>query len=653
MKQKKYSHVRKSNYHPPKNHSSQNHPEKRIREEYNTARKAPRQTVTSGRKNSSKSHASPYKNMPDRPLPKKHPSSSRLLMLKKARRRKAGLLLLVICVIGCSAILLIRSLGPDLSGDHKKSVQTAAKKKNAQEPPLDMEKTEEPVFAPQSTEATRPEQLISYTELEVDGSLMEDVGSYVSDQEITFGMGDKYTKVDGIVTFRGNNFRDTAAIGTAGLKENRLSKLWSKDTGSLSSGDTVWTGSGWTGQPLMQKWPKEVRVHMNMYDWAKEKENLVEVIYACMDGYVYFLDLETGKETRDALYLGYTFKGSGALDPRGYPILYVGAGYNSDEGTARVFVVNLVDCSIMYTFGDNDGFSLRGSLSFFDSSPLVDAETDTLIYPGENGILYLIKLNTQYDPKTGSLSVSPGKTVKWHYYGTRSSEETFWVGMEDSAAIYKNYIFLADNGGNMMCLDLNTMKLVWVQDILDDSNSTPVLSVENGHLYLYVSTSFRLGWRSYDSATIPVWKLDAETGEIVWQTDYQCYTDDGVSGGVQSTIASGKNNLSDYIYVTVSKTEDNASGVLHCLDKKTGELVWEHKSGYAWSSPVCVYDKEGKGRVLYCSSDGNMYLLDGKTGQVYDTLSLSEGVIEASPAVYGSTAVVGTRDCKIWGVELQ
>lgn len=162
--------------------------------------------------------------------------------------------------------------------------------------------------------------------------------------------------------------------------------------------------------------------------------------------------------------------------------------------------------------------------------------------------------------------------MKWHYYGTRSSEETFWVGMEDSAAIYKNYIFLADNGGNMMCLDLNTMKLVWVQDILDDSNSTPVLSVENGHLYLYVSTSLRLGWRSYDSATIPVWKLDAETGEIVWQTDYQCYTDDGVSGGVQSTIASGKNNISDYIYVTVSKTEDNASGVLHCLEKKQESL---------------------------------------------------------------------------------
>lgn len=194
----------------------------------------------------------------------------------------------------------------------------------------------------------------------------------------------------------------------------------------------------------------------------------------------------------------------------------------------------------MYTFGDNDEFSLRGSLSFFDGSALVDEETDTLIYPGENGILYLIKLNTSYDKETGSLSINPGKIVKWRYYGTRSSTESFWLGMEDSAAVYKGYVFMADNGGNLMCLNLNTLELVWVQDTLDDSNSTPVLEIENGHLYLYVSTSFRLGWRSNDSATIPIWKIDAETGEIIWHTDYECYTDDGVSGGVQSTIACGK-----------------------------------------------------------------------------------------------------------------
>ena len=283
----------------------------------------------------------------------------------------------------------------------------------------------------------------------------------------------------------------------------------------------------------------------------------------------------------------------------------------------------------------------------------MDAETDTLIYPGENGILYLIRLNTKYDLNSGTLSIDPGRTVKWRYYGTRSSTESFWLGMEDSAVIYKGYIFMTDNGGNLMCLDLNTLQLVWVQDTLDDSNSTPVLEIEKGHLYLYVSTSFRLGWRSYDTATVPVWKIDAETGEIVWHTDYECTTDDGVSGGVQSTIACGKNSLADYIYVTVAKTSDNASGVLACLRKSDGSKAWEDSSSYAWSSPVCVYNKDGSGKVLYCNSTGDICLLDGKTGKQEDVLSVSEGVIEASPAVYDNYAVVGTRDCKIWGIRLQ
>ena len=645
MKQKRNSHIRKSNYHPPKTQT-----EKPVTKTDSQSKR--RAETVSSKKNKT---ASPLKGTARRQLPEKYPLPGRLIFWKRILKYiisvKAVLLFLILCLAGGSGIYIVHKLSSRSAGGADKEISVFSKK--TEEPLLEMEKTEEIFFSPHCVESTRPENLISSTEVEVDGTVLDSISSYMPDSPISFNKGNEYTKVNGIVTFRGNNFRDSAAYGKASLEKNKLRDKWSRDTGSLSSQGTVWTGSGWTGQPLMQKWSKEAKAHMNMYDWAKEKENLVEVIYACMDGYVYFLDLETGKDTREPLYLGYTFKGSGALDPRGYPILYVGAGYNSDQGTARVFVINLLDCSTMYTFGDNDPFSLRGSLSFFDSSALVDAETDTLIYPGENGILYLIKLNTQYDPEAGNLSIDPGKTVKWHYYGTRSSTESFWVGMEVSATIYKNYLFTSDNGGNLMCLDLNSMELIWVQDILDDSNSTPVLSIEDGHLYLYVSTSFRLGWRSYDQATVPVWKINAETGEIIWQTDYQCYTDDGVSGGVQSTIAAGKNDLKDYVYVTVSKTDDNATGVLHCLDKKTGKMVWEHKAGYAWSSPVCVYDKDKTGRVIYCSSDGNMYLLDGRTGEVFDTLSLSEGVIEASPAVYGSTAVVGTRDCKIWGIELE
>lgn len=554
-----------------------------------------------------------------------------------------------------SAVLKDKPDGLNLVHASDPSARSAkAAQKNSKDSSGDTPKGLQPeAFAPHCTESTAPSNYIQTTEINIDGTTLTDPLSYKPDQEISFGKGSEYTDVDGIVTFRGNNFRDNPVYGTADMKKNKLTSLWSSKTSSITYNGATWSGSGWTGQPLMMKWPKKVKKAMNMYDWAKEKDDLVEVIYACMDGYVYFLDLETGEATRDTLNLGFTFKGSGALDPRGYPILYVGAGYDSNQGTARVFVVNLLDCSVMYTFGNNDPFSLRGALSYFDSSPLVDAVTDTLIYPGENGILYLIRLNTQYDQEAGTLSINPDHIVKWHYYGNRTSVASYWLGMEDSAAVYGGYLFVTDNGGNLMCLNLNTLQLVWAQDTLDDSNSTPVLSIEDDHLYLYVSTSFRLGWRSSSSAEVPIWKIDAQNGRIIWKTSYECYSDDGVSGGVQSTIALGKKKLSDYIYVTVAKTGAQYDGVLACLDKKTGEVKWEHKAYYAWSSPVCVYNSDGSGKVLYCSCGGKAYLLDGNSGKLLDENEISSGAIEASPAIYNDYMVVGTRDCRICGLKLE
>lgn len=646
MEQKRNTHIRKSRYSPKVTEEHTVHPEMTERQKL----KKSLSETQNEKKRKTQSSEKPARPVQHQTAASRHRSRRRRRRFRlKPQFKIGGILFLVVLLVFAGGRIF-------LSGkqtDNKKVKAAASKDAKAAEDLVEMEVTKEISFEPHCVESTKPENLISYTNIEVDGTQLANISDYQPEGDIQFQVGEDYTDVDGIVTFRGNSFRDNPTHGYANMNDYKLNSLWSADTGSLASGNTVWTGSGWTGQPLMMKWPKEVKAHMNMTEKAKADDDLVEVIYACMDGNVYFLDLKTGEKTRDPLYLGYTFKGAGALDPRGYPIMYVGAGYNSDEGTARVFVVNLIDCSVMYTFGDNDEFSLRGSLSFFDGSALVDEETDTLIYPGENGILYLIRLNTSYDAAAGSLSINPGRIGKWRYYGTRSSDESFWLGMEDSAAVYKGYVFMTDNGGNLMCLNINTLQLVWVQDTLDDSNSTPVLEIENGHLYLYVSTSFRLGWRSNDSATIPIWKIDAQTGEIIWHTDYQCYTDDGVSGGVQSTIACGKNSLSDYIYVTVAKTSDNASGVLVCLKKSDGSKVWEDSSSYAWSSPVCVYNKDGNGKVLYCNSTGDVRLLDGKTGELNDKLSISDGVIEASPAVYDSYMVVGTRDCKIWGIQLK
>ena len=506
-----------------------------------------------------------------------------------------------------------------------------------------------PDFKPHSVDGTEPERLISSTAIMVDGEVVE---QYESDYEINFDLPERYTELEGIVTFRGDNFRSGAAYGTAAVSSKTLTKAWSKSTSGLSDTDGIyWSGSGWTGQPLIVKWPEATRKNISaMYDWAREKEGLVEVIYATLDGHVYFYELTSGEYTREPLNLGFNYKGAGALDPRGYPILYVGSGVDSVNGRSRVKVVNLIDNSVMFEFGHNETFANRG-WHMFDSSPLVSAETDQLIYPGENGILYIIHLNTKYNEQTGELSVDPDNIVKWKYNGVRSGSR-YWLGVESSAAIINNYIFLADNGGNLMCLDLNTLELVWVQDVLDDTNCSPVVDVENGHPYIYISTSFHYGWRSYSTAAIPIFKIDAETGEIVWRTDYTCYTVQDLSGGVQGTIAVGKNKLSDMIFVPIARTPGASSGTLAALKKDTGEVVWEKETSmYSWSSPVDFYDADGNGYLLYCNSGFNMFLIDGKTGEQLDYMNLG-GNIEASPAMYGNYAVVGTRAMRTYCIQV-
>lgn len=503
-------------------------------------------------------------------------------------------------------------------------------------------------FEPYAVESTEPSKYIGSTAIMVDDTFVP-VEDYVSEYEIDFGLGKNYSELPGVITFRGSNFRGGGSYGYADLETEEFGATWNASTGALTSSDGyTWTGNGWTGQPLIAQWPKETRQIMNMYDWAKEKDELVEVIYASMDGYVYFYELTSGSRTRDALFLGYTFKGAGALDPRGYPILYLGSGYNSTRGGSHAFIISLIDCSIMYEFGQWDAFALR-SWNMFDASPLVDAETDTLVYPGESGIIYIIRLNSSYNEAAGELSIEP-KVVKWRYSAARSFG---WLGYEASPVTWRGHLFIPDNGGNLICLDLNTLQVVWAQDVLDDSNSTPMLELEDGHPYIYVSTSFHNGWRSWTTATIPIWKIDAVTGEIVWHSDYECYTVQDVSGGVQGSPAMGQHELEDLVFFPVSRYPNIAAGWLVALNKQTGELVWKVETQvYSWSSPTAFYTEDGKGYLIYCTSGGYMYLLDGLTGEMLDFIDLGSN-IEASPAIFENTIVVGTRASGIWGVTMK
>ncbi len=524
---------------------------------------------------------------------------------------------------------------------------------------------------PHAVAGTEPSEYGVRTEVEVDGTAAE---TYSRAEEINFEPDAPYTAVEGIVTFRGDNFRSGASYGVATVVNRRLSQAWSVDTGELGRSDIdgpnehVWSGSGWVGQPLIVKWPPSVKQHMNMYDWAKADDTLVEVIYATMDGNIYFLNLANGRATRDKLFLNKPFKGAGALDPRGYPLMYLGSGdiYATEEKKARAMVISLIDCTVLYEFGkQNDAFALR-DWHAYDSSPLVDADTDTLIYPGENGILYTVKLNTQYDEAGGTISVNPTQMVKLRYRGSRStyptstnqSDNKFWLGYESSAAILDGYAYLGTNDGFLQCIDLNTMEMVWVQDVQDDTNGSPVLELDlpNRAAYLYIGASLHFTADADMLGTVPFMKVNAITGEIIWKHEEQVSTKSGVSGGIQATALLGKGVIDDLVIIPFARMPTENGGMLLALDKTTGEVRWIFlMEKYTWSSPVAVYDTLGNAYIVVCEGSdtgGRVFLLNAKTGLLLNTFD-AEANIEASPAVYGNMIVFGTRGRKIWGVEIK
>jgi len=474
---------------------------------------------------------------------------------------------------------------------------------------------------------------------------------YKPDSNILFDNSSKYTDVEGVLTFRGNNYRDSASWGTADIKEKKLEIVWTQDIGAVSGVGSYWPGAGWTGQPLIVHWPKATREAMGIDSEFKEKD-LVEVAYPVFDSNIYFLDLETGKPTRKPIYTGFSIKGTGSIDPRGYPLFYTGQGMNEMDGKTGPFtykIFDLIKNKLSYSIPLNDPIAFR-TWAASDSSAIVDKATDTLIEPGENGLIYKVKLNSKFDSAAKSVSLNP-QVTKFRYRTNIGLE----YGIESSAAYYRNLMLFSDNEGGIICLDSNKLEPVWAYNAMDDCDSTVVLEETKTGASIYQGNM--VAFRGENGQKPPyncnLRKYDVLTGELLWQYDVPSIFEAYIHGGMLSTPLIGKDDISDLIIFNIAKTKNANSGLLIALDKNTGKMVWSKElDTYSWSSPVSILGKDGKTYAIYCDFNGNMNLFDPRTGALLDKIYVG-GNVEASPSIYNNMAVVGTYGKKIYGVKIK
>jgi len=449
-------------------------------------------------------------------------------------------------------------------------------------------------------------------------------------------LADLYAAAPGILTFRGGPARQARFGGRVKGTPRTIRVDWEFTTdydGRQTKVGTWGGGSGWTGQPLYVEWPDSCVARFRSEGVLTTDFDPQEIIVGSLASKVYFLNFKTGKASRRAIDVENPVKGTVSLDPTLNGNLYVGQGVPAVRPFGAL-VADLHRHAVTHTFAE-DRNAWRG-WGAYDSSPVRVGQF--LFRPGENGTLY-------------KFTVVPGG-LKLHST-LRYTKDGRAPGMEASMAVYHNYGYTADNHGNILCVNLNTMRPVWCYTNHDDTDATPVVSVENGKPYLYSGCEVdRQG-----SGSAYFVKLDALTGARIWETATPGRRVDiggkHFDGGFYATPLLGEGNCEAYIFANCVANTRNQNGELLAIRRSTGEVAYRVSlKHYAWSSPVAFLNEKGEMFLFTADTFGYVYLIDGADGRILHTARVGSN-FESSPVAVGNSVVVGSRGQSIFKMSIQ
>ena len=355
-----------------------------------------------------------------------------------------------------------------------------------------------------------------------------------------------------------------------------------------------------------------------------------EVMIGSLCGQAFFLNFNTGRPSRQPLDLHNVVKGTMSLDPE-YMNLYVGQGVSVNDQPLGCQAFDLLTHE--RTFFMNDAKAWR-NWQAFDSSPVVVG--GYLFWPGENGSLY------KFERSAGGV-LRLLSTMRYQVNGVTP-------GIESSLCVYRNYGFFGDNGGNIICVNLETLKPVWYYDNHDDIDATIVCREEKGQPYVYTTCEVD---KQGEEGICYIVKLNALNGERVWECQIPCKRitigKKTLDGGMYATPLLGTGDCDGLLFANVCRNGASKSqGELTVINTTDGTIRYTVPYGnFCWSSPVSLL---GPGNQMYLftgDANGCVYLIRGLTGEVI-CKKLIGANFESSPIVIGNAVVVGCRGTKIY-----
>lgn len=398
-------------------------------------------------------------------------------------------------------------------------------------------------------------------------------------------------------------------------------------------------GAGWTGQPLYVEWSKEEIEGLDgvFPEFKNRNSNLKELIQVSLCGKVYFLELETGKPTRKPLIIDNPVKGTPSIDGINRRYLFVGQGIKN-RGHFAWRIYDLRKQSLLHIEPMPSSFSFK-MWGASDASPLIESKSCSFIWPTESGIIYRGLFNNQKIPAP----------EQYRY----SFPEHPRQGIESSPAAYKFLGYFSDNAGNVFCVDLRNMQPRWHFFNTDDSDGSPVIEIENDTPYIYVGNEVD---QQGSKGEAYLRKLNGLTGKLEWEYERLCYNvtkPKTNNGGMLSTPVVGIKKAKGLIWTIFSRIDNYGRGAFVCLNNADGKIKYEIPlNHYSWVSPIALYDSTGNAFIYFSDIGGNIYLIDGESGDIVFKKKL-EFIFESSPIAIGNRIIQPARGNKILSFILQ
>lgn len=430
-----------------------------------------------------------------------------------------------------------------------------------------------------------------------------------------FGSVEESVQLDsGILNYRRSGHRNNGFSNGNSSKLPEVSGLtlvWEQSIGPAAIyEDPLW-------QPLVIKWPVQIREVSTISDPLKEKTALKEVIAVGTDHNIHLFELITGERTRHPIdgseerYLG-----TPALHEQ-LPVMAVPA----ENGTVFLQMT--------------DGSVITRDYDFLRTPRLLLWQNDYLLTQTNDSIHFTMAEAT-FSLSSGAAYYSFGVDLGNEY--SFSIQPTGPISADDSTLWY------SDPPHTVAAYSMTEGEILeelWHSGAV---LSSIAIKEEDSKKRLFFGTTTL----DNDLSFITLECVDGNTLESIWCNRIPVVTDEPLPNGCMASPVIGENALEGIVYFTLTgtvqsphdKNEPGSVPFTVALNADTGALLWSKPmNGRTVSSPVAVYSNESKGYILQADGEGTLYMFDGITGTVVDTLDLG-GKVTSAPAVFHNFMVI-------------